>query len=254
MIPSSFVCFFCVQCDWDIINRLFKFLFFVSVANLCALTLDRFVAVEFPFKYFLLKRNKTRLVLVLSAWLIPTCFKLIPLSWDYSTKDVQYSAWPIFLAVETVILIVLPCILMLLAYGRIWYVTHRQARVIKSHDNDVRGDRTQVRNCARVCREGRSSLRVYGLLVLLFVACWSLSGYRYVCLAFGLRKITDTVTAVSRLLMLVNSAVNFVVYAFFKKDIRLELVKSLRKIAGLQVNQVGEESINLPGPSQSATQ
>ena len=248
VIPSSFVCYFLIWCDWYAINRIFKYLFFVSIANLCILTIDRYMAVIYPFKYYLLKRNKTRLRLVSGGWLIPAIIALIPFSWENFSKDKYDSAWQVFLAIETVVLIVLPCALMLIAYGRIWRVTHRQARAIESHDQDIYRSRER-KTFTRVRREGRSSLRVYGLLVVLFVACWSLSGYRYVCTAFRLRRISDIVTALSRLLMLCNSAVNFLVYACFKRDIQLEIKKCLQGIVLWQVNQVNEIPSNYPAES-----
>ena len=61
-----------------------------------------------------------------------------------------------------------------------------------------------------------------GTVVLLFVACWSLSAFRTIVTQYALMDVPWDVTNASRLLLVANSAVNPVIYALWKTDVRRE--------------------------------
>lgn len=46
MIPSLFICYFStVPCNWDVNKKVYDLFLYISVANLCFLTMDRYIAV-----------------------------------------------------------------------------------------------------------------------------------------------------------------------------------------------------------------
>ena len=64
--------------------------------------------------------------------------------------------------------------------------------------------------------------------MLMFVACWSLSAFRTIVSQYELMDIPWNVTNASRLLLVANSAVNPIIYALWKKDIKNEIKKLLK--------------------------
>ena len=62
----------------------------------------------------------------------------------------------------------------------------------------------------------------------MFVACWSISAFRTIVTQYDLMKVPVDVTNASRLLLVANSAVNPIIYALWKKDIKNEIKKLLK--------------------------
>jgi hypothetical protein len=62
----------------------------------------------------------------------------------------------------------------------------------------------------------------------MFVACWSISAFRTIVAQYDLMEVPLDVTNASRLLLVANSAVNPIIYALWKKDIKNEIKKLLK--------------------------
>lgn len=67
-----------------------------------------------------------------------------------------------------------------------------------------------------------SSVIVLGAVIGLFVVCWSFDTVISLCSKLELCVISDGLFRVSDLMIFVNSAINPLVYAFLKKDIKRE--------------------------------
>ncbi len=67
-----------------------------------------------------------------------------------------------------------------------------------------------------------------GTVVVMFVVCWSISAFRTIVNQYELMEIPWNVTNASRLLLVANSAVNPIIYALWKKDIKNEIKKLLK--------------------------
>ena len=62
----------------------------------------------------------------------------------------------------------------------------------------------------------------------MFVVCWSISAFRTIVTQYDLMEVPLDVTNASRLLLVANSAVNPIIYALWKKDVKTEIKKLLK--------------------------
>lgn len=229
--PSSVFCrFSSFKCDWNLISIMALVFLYASVGNLFVITLDRYVAVVIPLKYSVFKTARVRTRLILCAWIVPGGLSFVYLAWHNSTPEFRFSADKIYQTFQTIAFIFIPCLLMLLAYLHITRVIWRQGHTIGSYGNS-QSHTGDLRKLKKSRREGTASLKVYGSILFFFVACWCLTGYRFICAYFNLGSVSTNLKYVSRLLMLFNSAVNPFIYALMKRDIRSEL----RALAGRAV-------------------
>ena len=62
----------------------------------------------------------------------------------------------------------------------------------------------------------------------MFVVCWSISAFRTIVTQYDLMEVPVDVTNASRLLLVANSAVNPIIYALWKRDVKTEIKKLLK--------------------------
>ena len=58
----------------------------LSMTNLCALTVDRYIAIVSPFTYVVFKAEKRHFFLLLAAWALPFVVHFTPFTWIYCTR------------------------------------------------------------------------------------------------------------------------------------------------------------------------
>ena len=229
LIPVSTSCALWTNCNISVMKLNFDLLIFVSIANMCAMTADRYLSVVRPLTYLQNMTNSRVRLWIIAAWLIPIVFTLIPFTWMFSSsQNEKENADRIYGTVQIIIFNVLPCLTILLVYGHIFHISHKHARRIRACAvNHNTGDSDALTTSRRTKHE-KSATRVFGMVVTFFLLCWMLSAYRHLCdyLKLPCHISSGTVLA-SRLLMLLNSAINPFIYAFLKEDIKREVKKRL---------------------------
>ncbi|XP_022781046.1 trace amine-associated receptor 4-like [Stylophora pistillata] len=227
MIPSLFLCYFStVPCDWKVNKIVYDLFLYISVTNLCFLTMDRYIAVVFPLKYTLLIPRKSIIKLIVTAWLFPlvvcgVSFVINMLSIAESSKQLVEH---VFVVIKVATFELLPCALMLLAYIHIFQIRRRHARLINSLHRSLR---TRSDSIGRETKwRAKATIKVFCVVVPLFVICWTMASWREICSAFNRCSIPPTAVHISRLLLKGHSMIDPIVYALHKKDIRKELFKT----------------------------
>lgn len=224
LIPVSTSCALWTPCNFSVLNLSFDLLLFVSIANMCAMTADRYLSVVQPLTYRQ-KMTKSRVSLwIVAAWVIPIVFSLIPLAWIFSDSvETKERATAIYGTFQIISFNVLPCVIMLLVYGHIFVISQKHSRQIRAFTvNHHTADPEELN--LRQTRQERSATRVFGLVVIFFLLCWILSAYRHFCGYFKLRcHISFGTVLASRFLMVLNSAINPFIYAFLKEDVKKEV-------------------------------
>lgn len=245
MIPSLFICyFFTVPCNWDVNKKVYDLFLYISVTNLCFLTMDRYIAVVFPFKYTLLVPRKSTIKLLVTGWLFPLVVCVIPfiLSFLPIAETKKKQAEKVFVAIKVSVFEQLPCALMLLAYIHIFKISRRHVRHIKSMQRSLRrsnsaGSETKWR--------ANSTIKAFCVVIPLFIVCWALASWREICSAFNRCSVPPTAVHISRLLLKGYSMIDPIVYALHKKDIRKELLRNagLTRLLALNVRprRIGSE-------------
>lgn len=225
LIPVSTSCALWTTCNFSVLTLSFDLLLFVSIANMCAMTADRYLSVVQPLTYFQNMTTSRVFLWISAAWIIPIISSLIPFAWIFSNSPQEREkAFTIYGTLQTIIFNLLPCVVMLLIYGHIFLISQKHARQIRAL---VKNQRLAHPNLRQI-RQERSATRVFGLVVSFFVLCWMLSAYRHFCQYFSLQCVVSLeLVLTSRILMVLNSAINPFIYAFLKEDIKREVMKRI---------------------------
>ena len=256
VFPTSLICKFLLVCKGfptGIVQELF--LYFL-VSNVCILTLDRYLFIVSPLRYHLFMNKKKVRLLIFPAWAAPVVVFLLHFTWIYSgSAVVRKDALKIFTCLEAVCFVAIPCLALLTTYARVCCLTRKllketsrqRSQVLYNNDetcisvldsaqqlfasgnnrnsivtNGEHVARYKKRNFSRRERQ-RSTLKLLGFVVIVFVTCWSLSLYASFCSYLNLCNVSRLAVRISWTLLYTNSAVNFLAYAFLKKDIGHEL-------------------------------
>ena len=180
-IPGSFVCEFGVQSCSLVFYTLYSFLICASVGNVCTMTADRFCRVVYPLRYPVLMSPKRVVVTIGIGWTLPIFLQLIPELYIFLSPTIDHknaSARNIFNAIQMFTFAILPCIGLLLVYAKISRITLKHSRRQRVQVEQIsRNSRTSQQITKQVTRKSFSVL-VLGVVIFLFVLCWSFSIYR----------------------------------------------------------------------------
>lgn len=230
IIPTYIIHTFWEQLNLYALLTFYNLILYVSVGNLCVMTGDRYLAITRPLKYGSLMTRSKVLVMIFTAWIIPTGISLLSLLWQTSGANRERdTVHRVYGGLMVVCFEIIPCFLMLLVYVHLYFITRGHSRRIAAQESvKERYSGSNFTNKRRQRTRERSSLKVFASVALLFVLCWLLSAYRGFCDVFSLCSVTIECVQVSRILIFLNSAVNVVVYSLLKRDIRAELKRFLR--------------------------
>lgn len=215
--------------SWSILSALQNLFINASVTNLVLLTLDRYLAVVHPFTYEIFMAPQKILVLLVIAWGLAGVIEI-----PYIVLDLQGLAYTdpdsysVFLIIYMVLIIFSPSFFMIYAYGRILWVARKHRKKIKEHKRQLASNASIRKRMAHNGNKNGAMVTV-GTIVLIFVLSNFVTEYRCVC--YLVKSCNESTEAgyVFLFLRSLNSAPNFIVYAFMKKDFRRELRKTMRR-------------------------
>lgn len=235
VIPSMYLCEQLKTCNLTIAYVFINTIFFASIANVCCMTVDRYISIVIPLKYFMYVNKKRAMIMICLSWVIPFIVQAIPLTYSKADPSVKLEASRIYEPIQIVVFIILPIILMLIVYARIYVIAKRISRQTNLTQNQLRyndpNSNTSPSRSKKERREMRNregSVAVIGSVIILFALCWSLAVHNAICIVFKLYKVSYDLLLAARLLGHFNSSINPIVYAVLKKDIRRELRRALR--------------------------
>ncbi|XP_028513594.1 beta-1 adrenergic receptor-like [Exaiptasia diaphana] len=200
-----------------------------GVANLCAVTYDRYVAVTQPFRYLGIMQKKYRYLLV-SVWLVSATVAVLPILW----KDQRHSrGHQIYVMAVQILFIGLPFIVIAIIYYRIYHHARKCNKVARCHSN-THVINTQFKSLKRTESEFKVAC-VFALVTVMFFLGWFPVIYYTSAFLFGhARSVPREITELSPITLALGSLGNPFVYSLVKPDFR----KALRKLLGKQKKHV----------------
>ena len=215
VIPSMFFCSdiitnTCHRSELWIMN--IRLLFSsASAVNLCGLVLDRFIAIVHPLKYITLMTRRRIIQVIFFSWVLPASYNVltfIPFMFYFKTIPVPF-IW------LNIILEFIPCVVLILCFVTMIFHVCR-------HDQSARTLAKQLRfnhQMSLKTHHEKSALIMMGIVIRVFLVCYGM----YLRCGFQILSSSRCNDENYKIPFLVlNSAINPLAYAFFKRDIKKE--------------------------------
>lgn len=202
-----------------------------SVFNLCAVTLDRYVAIVKPLIYGLFMTKTRVMILICMAWIIPFVSNFIPLTFLNSKHEViamNYYSYYMVIAFE-----ILPMLILVSTTVHMIIIAKKVARETASVINQLKHNHpgTDGGKTAPTRRKHTGLFFVVSIVVF-FVFCYLLTLVMSFCHIFQLCSTPPSLNPVKTILLIANSAFNPFAYGFLKNDVKEEVKRFLRLRVG----------------------
>lgn len=194
-----------------------------SSANLCVLTADRFIAITMPLKYLPFMRRRRKLLFIAFAWISPVLLFTLPSSFTYSNGNGSFTF--MFETFRVLIFQLIPSVLFVFVIGRLSFIAENISRKEELVLDQIRFNSATQKNAKRNkhTEKKSASVKMIIFIISLFVLCHLGGNYRCFCFVFKLCVVPRPLKRVIHILFVINSAVNPLVYAVLKKDMKREL-------------------------------
>ena len=215
-VPSLFLCSLATQCTLERSVAIFLkvFIIYTSGTNLVSLVLERYVAVVKPFKYLTFMKRRRVIQMVVTSWGIPFLFILTIVSIELSAIDgARTIDGYLYLLFEVIL-----CVYLIFFLASMFFVIYSRDHTLakKLQFNHVVA-RAKTQNKA-------SSVKWVALITCVFLSCYGIMMRCSLLLSTG-RSCNNYYFKIP--LQVINSGINPIAYAFFKRDIQQECKRLL---------------------------
>lgn len=127
--PAEYVCAYRQwnPCSREVQLAMFEFFVYASALGLCALTFDRYMAVDSSLRYQTIMTSKRVHLLIAMSWFLPLVSSLLHFSYLFGDFELRRRAMKVFAVLESIVFVALPCFLLPLAYIRILFIVRRHS-------------------------------------------------------------------------------------------------------------------------------
>ena len=198
----------------DFISSVF---YTASVLNLCLMSVDRYIAIAFPYKYMAVMSHGRVAFLVSLCWLVPVLTSLTPLIWIRNDDEQRWKANSVFYPIVSLLFVITSYLILIPATLHVYLITRK-------HFNRITAVNLQLKfnhGCHTSFRaRDISTSKLLMIAAVMFILCYSVHLFQEICDLCCDLSFSSELTV---FLLLLNSAVNPFVYSFHKRDIRREL-------------------------------
>lgn len=221
VFPTAYVCNYSRACNMRVFMAFYWFFVHSSVTNLCSLTWDRYTAIVHPFKYHTSLTARRPGVVIVLAWFIAFAIALSLVLGMYATNS--STALKIVRLIGVSAFDMSSCILLFYSVVRILVVQAVTNSAVKSQERYVRRNQALNQSFLPYRRKKRNAVGFIIAIVAFFLGCHVAVNYLVMCITFACNNLSDKAGLVVTLLLVGNSAVNPLVYAFLKRDVKREM-------------------------------
>ena len=215
VFPSGYFCHNSTACNSRVHMAFFWFFLHSSVTNLCNLTWDRYVAIIHPLNYNTSMTGRRPGMVILIAWLISFAISLLLFIGMHVTNS--KTAWKVLRLTGVSAFDIISCVFLFYAVVRILIAARAQSHQVSEMELQVRETGTSRR------RRSQNTVRFIIALVLFFLGCYMIVNATVLCHTFSCPVSGKNVGHVVTCLLVLNSALNPMVYALLKRDIKREI-------------------------------
>ena len=229
-VPHSLLCEVGGRCPSWMVGFFYVFFLFASITNLCVMVADRYFTTIWPLRHCSVVTPGRAFRATVVAWIFPSVWWLFlvltELLADDSTKaNIKHAG----ALVDLVLFVLFPSVLLSLATSHMIFEARRLSRqsldiIAQLNFNNHQESAATLILARRSASKTVKSVVIISSIVVCFELCYSTGVYRAFCAtALFTCEPPYAVHVVSSLLYVVNSALNPVVYALLKEDIKAEL-------------------------------
>ena len=211
--PSRFVCEISGHCNWEIFFLRGLFVY-ASATNLCSLVLDRYMAVAKPLTYLTFMKSRRVIQMICLSWVTTVALSVLVVSQVWFNLHAQVFYYVVDL-IYTVFELLL-CSIVVFCFAPMLHVVWKQGRSARTLSKQFRINRHALRKT-----QGTSAVKMMAIVVGLFLVCYGFFLRCNFVLFFSNQKSCNDLQYKVPVQVL-NSAVNPLAYALFKRDIRIE--------------------------------
>ena len=233
VIPSLFFCDITNTCNWpqhwlSWVNSIRWLFSYTSVVNLCGLVLDRFIAIVHPLKYIAFMTRRRIIQVIFFSWTVTFGYEVLQFSLRFSFKMRLVTA--LFGCLDVILLEFIPSALIVFSFVSMLLHVCRHDRLARILAKQLRFNHHES---FRTHQE-KSAVIMMGLVIGVFLVCYGM----YLRCSFIILFHTTSSHCNDKNykipVLVLNSAINPMAYAFFKRDIKKEFKRLVCIIAFLK--------------------
>ena len=210
VVPSLFFCSMATECppsskEGLIVMFVRVFIVYTSGTNLVGLVLERYVAVVKPLKYLTFMKRRRVIQMVVTSWGIPLLFTLGAIYRDWTIRGYLYLLFEIIL-----------CVILIFFLASMFLVVYN----LNSRDRTLAKQLRFNHVVTRAKTQNTSAVKWVALITCVFLSCYGIMMRCSLLLVTGNNSCNDFYFKIP--LQFMNSGINPIAYAFFKRDIKQE--------------------------------
>ena len=219
-------------CKEEVVEIFAFFFVNVSAIGLIATVAERYVAIVHSLKYVRIFTTTRRTFIIIgTCWGFPFLFTVLRQAMYLAGGRHSVVKTSIVEVIYIFLFLVVPTVLLLTAHFHILLIARKLSLQMRTLMKQVRFNMTanslktkEIRNVGLKA----STVRLVSVLVAIFTTCYGIGFYILLCYTFNICSVSEPIQVINRLLLLANSTLNPLVYAFLKEDIKRETKAFLR--------------------------